>query len=116
LYDIHNKTVETNPAYAEVSSTGKELAILVKTDRHHTISGVECFFNAVSMMDVNVYVKYALVIPKNAKTNKMPPELAKHAGDDSTAGAPEFQAQYLDIFASGHERFDSREVWHKPFT
>jgi hypothetical protein len=44
---------QTNP---EFPSTGKVLPVFMETDRHYTICGVECLFNAVSMMNINIYV------------------------------------------------------------
>ena len=44
---------QTNP---ELPSTGKVLPVFVETDRHYTICCVECLFNTVSMMNINIYV------------------------------------------------------------
>jgi hypothetical protein len=44
---------QTNP---EFPSTGKVLPVLMETDRHYTICCVECFFNTVSVMNINIYV------------------------------------------------------------
>ena len=48
--------------YSELSSSREILAILVETDSHDTISGIESFFHSIAVVHVNVNIEYPLVI------------------------------------------------------
>ena len=41
----------------------EELSILVKANRHHPVCGVECFFNPVAVVHIDVDIQYAIMIP-----------------------------------------------------
>ena len=47
----------------QLTSTWEKLAILVKRACHHTVSRVECLFDTVAMVDVNINVENAGVVP-----------------------------------------------------
>lgn len=46
------------------TSTGEVLAVLVERDSHDAVRGVECFFNTVTMVNVDVNVENALLEPE----------------------------------------------------
>jgi hypothetical protein len=45
-----------NPNIPGRARSRKELAILVETDGHHTVGGVECFLDTIAVMDVYIYI------------------------------------------------------------
>jgi len=45
---------------AKLTSTRKVLSVLVKRNSHDSVSGVEGFFDAVAMMDININVQDSL--------------------------------------------------------
>lgn len=49
---------------AELSGTGEILAVFVERDGHDSVCGVESFFNAVTMVDVDVDVQDTLLVPE----------------------------------------------------
>ena len=56
----HTHTHVTN---LQISCSREVFPILVKGDRHDAISGVECFFHSVAMVNINVNVQHSLVVP-----------------------------------------------------
>ena len=46
---------------AQLAGAGEVLAVLVEGDGHDTVGGIECFFDAVTVMHVDVDIKYARV-------------------------------------------------------
>lgn len=52
-----------NPSHPQVSGARKVLAVLVEGDGHDAVSGVERLLHAVAVMDVDVDVQHALVVP-----------------------------------------------------
>ena len=56
--------------YSKVAGAGEVLAVLVEWDGHHSVSRVERFLDSVAMMNVDVQVKYALMIPVKSKIEK----------------------------------------------
>jgi hypothetical protein len=48
--------------YPNISGSRKEFAVFVEADRHDAVRGVECFFNTISMMDVNVDVQNSRMV------------------------------------------------------
>ena len=50
-------------AYTKFASSGEIFTILVETNCHDTICSVECFFYTIAVMDVDVDVEHAGMIP-----------------------------------------------------
>lgn len=42
--------------YSEIACTGEVLSVLVKGDCHNSVSGVEGFFNTVTMVNVDINI------------------------------------------------------------
>ena len=47
---------------AYFTCTGEEFSVLVETDCHDSICRVESFFNAITVMDVDVDINHSLMI------------------------------------------------------
>lgn len=56
-------TVNVPCAYPNLTSAGEELAVLVERDAHHSIGCVECFLDTIPVMNININVQYARVVP-----------------------------------------------------
>ena len=48
---------------ARVSPSGKEVPELMERHGHHSICGVECLFDAIPVMNININVDYTGMIP-----------------------------------------------------
>lgn len=49
--------------YLQVAGAREVLAELVERDAHHAIRGVESLLNTIAVVDINVDVQHALVVP-----------------------------------------------------
>ena len=48
--------------HSKLARAWEEFAILVETDSHDPVGGIEGFFYTVAMMNIDVYVKNAIVV------------------------------------------------------
>lgn len=55
---------------SELAGAREVLAIFVEGDSHNSIGSVKGFFNPVSMVNVDIYVKYALVVSEKLENTK----------------------------------------------
>jgi hypothetical protein len=51
--------------HPEITSSWEELAVLVETDGHHSVSGIEGFFYTVPVVHVDVDIKHSWVVSAN---------------------------------------------------
>ena len=52
--------------HRNVARAGEEIAKLVQRERHHAVGRVECLLDAVAVMNVNVNVEHARMVPAHA--------------------------------------------------
>lgn len=55
---------------AKLASSGKIFAVFVERYRHHTIRGIEGFFDTVSVVDVDVNIQNPLLVAKKLQYAK----------------------------------------------
>lgn len=53
--------------HSEIPCAWEVLPILVEGHGHDTVCGVECLLYAITMVNVNIYVKHSLMVPKARK-------------------------------------------------
>lgn len=56
--------------YPQFTSAREELSKLVERNAHHPIGGVKCLFNSVSMVNIDINIQDALVVPILAFSKK----------------------------------------------
>lgn len=50
-------------AHPEFPCPGKEFSVLVKANRHYPVRDVECFFDTVAVVHIDVDIQHAIMIP-----------------------------------------------------
>lgn len=81
-------------AYSDIASTRKEFSKPMKTRRHHSISRVESFLHAISMVHVNIDVKHSGMYATKSAT---PAAIVARQGDRLsrlTVIVPEYRVRY----------------------
>ena len=55
-------SMKMRSTYSDFSGTREVFPVLVETDSHDPVGGIEGFFYTVAMMNIDVYVKNAIVV------------------------------------------------------
>jgi hypothetical protein len=92
----HNVPLKLEKTYPELSSSGEIFAILMETDSHHPVSGIESFFYSVTMMYIDVDVKHAIMISSCSLAACLWQAMGKYF----TVAIPECLIQYLYVILS----------------
>lgn len=63
-FESVNKTERSPPkqTYAQITRPGEVLAVLVKGDGHDAVGCVKGLFDAVTVVDIDIYVQNALMV------------------------------------------------------
>lgn len=57
-------------SHLDIASAREEIAILVERNGHHTVRDVECFFDSISVVDVNINVQHTRVVLEQLQDTK----------------------------------------------
>jgi hypothetical protein len=92
--NTYSKPHTVKETYPQIAGTGKELSVLMEGNGHNTVSGIERFFNAVTMVYIDINVEHSAVVTATEINSWPCYRVVKRKG--FTGEAPRYPRRYLN--------------------